>query len=97
MTGFSPYEDAERAYHRAVERVEVLVAEWERLGKPETASGGSTGRALVPHPLIGAIQEAEALAHRLRQPVLRKHRGPEPSAVVQAKIGLSPAAKLRAR
>ena len=97
MTGFSAYEDAERAYSRAVQRVEILVREWERLGKPETAEGGSTGRAVVVHPLIEGIAAAEALAHKLRQPLLKRHRGPEPTAVTQARIGMSPAAKLRAR
>ena len=91
--GRTPQEEAELAYQRAVERVEVLVAEWERLGQPPKAEGGSTGRALVPHPLIGAIQEAESLANRLRQPLLMRHRGPEPKAVMQP----SPAVKLRAR
>ncbi len=91
----TPREDLELAYRRAVERVEALNAEWERLGCPPTAVGGSTGRATVAHPLIGAIAEAEALADKLRARLSKRHRGPEPKAVVQAKIGKSPAAKLR--
>ena len=93
MKPSTPLEDAELAYRRAVERVEVLYAKWERLGRPETSAGGSTGRAIVVHPLIEGIAAAEALAHKLRQPLLRRHRGPEPSAVVTP----SPAAKLRAQ
>jgi len=43
-----------------------------------------------------ALLEAEAMADRLRERVRARHRGPDVGAVVQAKIGLSPAAKLRA-
>lgn len=80
----TPQEEAELAYHRAVERVEALVGEWESLGRPLMAEGGSTGRVTVPHPLIRMIQEAEVIADKLRQPLLKKHRGPDPSGVIQA-------------
>ncbi len=43
------------------------------------------------------MNEAELLADRLRQRVVAKHSGPDPVATVAAQIGLSPAAKLRAR
>ncbi len=79
----TPFEDAMAAYEAAVERAEILRKEWDDLGRPVMAQGGATGRAPVPHPLIRAIQEAEVIAHKLREPLLKKHAGPEPSAVVQ--------------
>jgi hypothetical protein len=85
--------DAVEAYEAAVARARLLHAEWEKLGRP-VLSAGSTGQ-VVAHPLLHAIAEAEVIADRLRQPLLKKHRGPEPSAVVEAEIGRSPAARLR--
>ena len=85
----SPHDDAQNAYTASVERARRLREEWERLGRPLLATGSR--EQPVSHPLLRAMNEAELLAHRLRQPMLRKHRGPEPSAV----IGLSPAARLR--
>jgi hypothetical protein len=98
-------EDAVRAYEDANERLEVLKAEWERLGRPILAEGGSTGRVPVVHPLLKAINEAEVIADRLRERVRVKHRGPHPAAVLGIEVseprpkplGLSPAAVLRRR
>ncbi len=64
---------------------------WVELGQPLTAHG-STGQ-LIAHPLLKAMNEVESLADRLRQTVLKRHRGPSPRAVV----GPSPAARLRDR
>lgn len=56
-------------------------------------SRGST-RQLVEHPLLKMIRDYDLLIDRLGAAVSRRHRGPEPSAVVSASIGESPAAKL---
>ena len=57
-------DDAETAYDAAIERLEVLCAEWDDLGRPGLAAG-STGQ-LVAHPLLRAITEAEMVATRRR-------------------------------
>ena len=57
-------QDTETAYEAAIERLESLCAEWERLGRPGTAAG-STGQ-LVAHPLLRAIIDADVLAARRR-------------------------------
>jgi hypothetical protein len=53
------YRRAVDDYARAVSRADRLHTEWRRLGKPVTAIGGSTGRTLVPHPLLAAMDSAE--------------------------------------
>ena len=87
----NPHKDAEDAYRATVERVETLREEWKRAGSPLLSDGSESQP--VPHPLLRSINKAEALADRLRQRVMKKHRGPEPRAV----IGPSPAARLRGR
>lgn len=67
--------------------------EWERVGKP-LLTEGSMGQ-LVPHPFVKMLQEAERDASRFGELLKAKHRGPAPSAVVQARIGKSPAQRLR--
>jgi hypothetical protein len=44
---------------------------------------------------VKMIREHEILLHKLAEPLQKRHRGPEPSAVVRASIGDSPAARLR--
>lgn len=75
-------EDAEarEAYEAAVEQARYLRGEWEKLGKPALTSG-SRGQA-AQHPLLRAIHDAEMLAMRLRGDLRKRHRGPDPSAVV---------------
>jgi len=89
-----PSEDALEAYALAHERVRLARQRWAEAGQPFTLihSNGIQGA----HPLWRALLEAEAMADRLRERVRARHRGPAVGAVVQAKIGLSPAAKLRA-
>jgi hypothetical protein len=99
----SPREDAETAYQGAQERAMLLREEWARLERPVMATG-SRGQPVI-HPLLGAIAEAEVVADRLRQRLLKTHPGPQPSAVLgifsQRKpskpkpLGPSPAAVLR--
>lgn len=50
---------------------------------------------LVPHPIVKMLQGAERDASRFGGRLKAKHRGPTPGAVVQARIGSSPAAKVR--
>lgn len=76
-----PLGDAQRAYKDAVERAEAIKEFWEAEGSPITGIG-SSGQ-IVAHPLLKAIQEAELTAAKLRESFLRKHSGPEPSAVVK--------------
>ena len=85
----NPQQDAEDAYTATVKRVETLREEWTRLGSP-LLSYGSENQP-VPHPLLRSINEAEVLADRLRQRVIKEYRGPEPKGV----IGPPPAASLR--
>ena len=85
----NPHKHAEDAYTATVRRVETLRDEWQRLGSPLLSYGSE--KQPVPHPLLRAINEAEVLADRLRQQVMKKYRGPEPKAV----IAPSPAAGLR--
>lgn len=58
-------DDAERRYRNQVMIVNALQERWKELGCPVTAEGGSTGRATIIHPLLGELQQAEALAGRL--------------------------------
>ena len=91
MAETNPQTDALQAYQEAVDRVRIIREEWERRGKP-LLSEGSRGQD-VAHPLWTMLNEAEIIADRLRKAVEKKHRGPEPSAVMTP----SPAARLRAQ
>ena len=90
----TPHDEAREAYEAAVRRARLIKDAWLEMGEPVVALG-STGQTIA-HPLLKALNEAENLADRLRQRVMAKHPGPEPGAVVQARLGISPAAKLRA-
>ena len=89
------FEDAERRYLEAVTRRDAIRDAWEADGSRLLATG-STGQ-LVEHPYLKMLRDHDLLVDRLGAVVVpRRHRGPEPSAVVKASIGESPAAKLRA-
>ena len=88
------FADAETRYREAVVRRDAIRDAWEADGSPLLATG-STGQ-LVEHPLVKMLRDHYLLVDRLGAAVSRRHRGPEPSAVVKASIGESPAAKLRA-
>ncbi len=94
MTVPDPAEDALEAYALAHERVRLARQRWAEAGEPFTMV--FSNRVEGGHPLWKALLEAEAFAERMRENVRLKHRGPDVGAVVQATIGLSPAAKLRA-
>ena len=84
------FTEAENRYQEAVERRNGIRDAWEKEGSPLLTSG-STGQ-IVPHPLVKMLNEADLLCDRLGAVIRKRHRGPQPSAVVTP----SPAAKLRA-
>jgi hypothetical protein len=86
--------DAEARYADAVARRDAIRAAWEAEGSPLLTSG-STGQ-LVEHPFVKMLRLHDVLVDRLAVTVRKRHRGPEPSAVIKPSIGESPAAKLRA-
>ena len=86
--------DAEKHYLEAVARRDAIRDAWEADGSPLLATG-STGQ-LGEHPYLKMLREHDLLVDRLGAVVSRRHRGPEPSAVLKPSIGKSPAAKLRA-
>jgi hypothetical protein len=73
-------QDALDAYERAHEQTELLMAEWEALDRPVLARG-SKGQE-VAHPLLAELRAATRLEDELRHRLSKKHRGPQPSAVV---------------
>ena len=81
--------EAESRYQDAVERRNGIQAAWETKGAPLLTTG-SAGQ-LVPHPLVKMPNEADLLCDRLGEVVRKRHRGPQPSAVLKP----SPATKLR--
>jgi hypothetical protein len=84
------FSEAESRYADAVSRRDAIRDAWEAEGAPLLTTG-STGQ-LVEHPLVKMLREHDLLADRLGAVIRKRHRGPEPSAVVTP----SPAAKLRA-
>lgn len=85
--------DAASRYAEAVARRDAIRDAWVAEGSP-LLSTGSTGQ-LVEYPLLKMLREHDVLVDRLAVPLRKRHRGPEPSAVVSSSIGESPAAKLR--
>ncbi len=61
----SVHTDAAERYAEACDRRALLVETWVELGRPVLGEGGATGRAIVPHPLIAMIREADASCDRL--------------------------------
>lgn len=88
------FADAEGRYLEAVARRDAIRDAWKEEGEP-LLSRGSTNQ-LVEHPFLRMLRDHDVLVDRLMSTARRRHTGPEPSAVVTASIGESPAAKLRA-
>jgi len=86
--------DAEGRYADAVARRDAIRTAWEAEGSPLLTTG-STGQ-LVEHPYLKMLRLHDVLVDRLAIMVRKRHRGPDPSAVIKPSIGESPAAKLRA-
>jgi hypothetical protein len=84
------FSEAESRYLEAVERRNGIRDAWQAEGAPLLTTG-STGQ-LVEHPLVKMLREHDLLADRLGAVIRKRHRGPQPSAVVTP----SPAARLRA-
>lgn len=61
--------ESQQRYADAMHRREVLLARWVELGEPLLAEGGATGKALVPHPLVRMLSEADQLCDRLGKTV----------------------------
>jgi hypothetical protein len=84
------FSEAEVRYSEAMARRDAIRDAWEAQGSPLLTTG-STGQ-LVEHPFVKMLREHDLLVDRLGSVIRKRHRGPEPSAVVTP----SPAAKLRA-
>ena len=84
------FSEAENRYSEAVARRDAIQEAWEAEGSPLLATG-STGQ-LVEHPLVKMLRDHDLLVDRLGARTRKRHRGPEPSAVLKP----SPAARLRA-
>ena len=93
MNAPEPAEDAVQAYERAQSRLELVLVEWEAEGRPLTYN--QPNQVLCPHPLWKMVREAERDLAKAREAIGIKHHGPRPRAVVEASIGVSPAARLR--
>jgi hypothetical protein len=93
-------DEARGRYEEACERRSLLVDEWVAAGRPFLTFGGATGKAEVMHPLVKALNEADALCDRLAKAVGVRHRGPQasdvPGDLPETVEELSPAARLRA-
>jgi hypothetical protein len=74
----------------AVARHKAIRDAWEAEGAPLLTTG-STGQ-LVEHPYVKMLRDHDLLVDRLGATTRKRHRGPEPSAVLKP----SPAARLRA-
>ena len=86
--------ESESRYAEAVARRDAIRDAWITEGSPLLTTG-STGQ-LVEHPYVKMLRLHDVLVDRLALTVRKRHRGPEPSAVIMPSIGKSPAAKLRA-
>jgi hypothetical protein len=53
------------AYAFAVDRAHALRQAWIKNGRPLMARGGATGKAIVTHPLVAAIDRADEIVRRL--------------------------------
>src|SRR6185437_5472191 len=58
------HEDAIERFAQAVQLVVDVRAEWDRLGRPFLAEGGSSGKVEVAHPKVRMISDAERDAER---------------------------------
>ena len=59
------YEHAVAEYALSIHRVDRLRKAWREAGEPAVTTGGATGLAIVPHPLVGMIGQAEKQTHEL--------------------------------
>jgi len=79
--------DADQAvvrYEAAMSRRAAIEKEWKRLGKPLLTEGGATGRAVVPHPLVKMLAEADALCDRLGKSAARRPSAGRPQGTESA-------------
>ncbi len=71
----SVHTDAADRYAAACDRRDLLVKTWDDLGRPVLGEGGATGRAIVPHPLIAMLREADASCDRLSNALKSAQKG----------------------
>ncbi len=83
-------EDARERYLAAVARRARIEAEWIKLGSPVTSNGGATGRALVPHPLLKTLAEADGLCDRLERSLSRRPAAGRPTGSESAPDRVAP-------
>jgi hypothetical protein len=88
-----PEYDPERLHDEAVMRRNAINEQWVGLGCPLLTSG-STGQ-LVEHPLVKMLREHDVLVQRLGEAVKKRHRGPQPAAVLGLGVSKSRSATLR--
>jgi hypothetical protein len=84
------FSEAESRYAEAVTRRDAIRDAWEADGAPLLATG-SAGQ-LREHPLVKMLRDHDLLVDKLGAALRKRHRGPEPSAVLKP----SPAVELRA-
>ena len=85
--------DPERLHAEATERRDAILAAWDEMGRP-MLTHGSTGQ-LAEHPLVKMLREHDVLVSRLGELVAKRHRGPQPSAVLGLGVSKSRSATLR--
>lgn len=89
------FAEAKKRYEDACQRRQETIEAWEAENKPLTTIGSRD--QVVDHPLVKQINELDKLCAALGQALERKHRGPDPRAVVHAGVGQSPAVRVRKR
>lgn len=52
-------------YAHAVDAFDRLHAEWEEWAKPVVSMGGATGRVLITHPMLPALDQADKRVGRV--------------------------------
>ena len=85
-----PASDAQERYEAAKGRRARILTEWETLGCPVTALGGSTGRTASAHPLLKALNDIDVLCARLERELVPPARAGRPVGAVSAPDRVAP-------
>ncbi len=93
----SVHTDAADRYAEACFRRQLLVKAWDELGRPILGEGGATGRAIVAHPLIAMLREADASCDRLSNALKVAQKGrPVGSSSAADRTDAAPPVRLKA-